>query len=137
MRVEVFEVIERSAEVVFRFVAVDHVRNHPRWDPNMSLQQLTPGPLGVGTMIRRRYLHGGQQVEGEMEVVEFDPGRAMSVVIRDGAIPIRSRMSVAEESPDRTRLAVEVEAEVPVERMDPAPIQGSLRRIKELIESEG
>ena len=47
--VEVSAVVDRSVEDVFRMHATEHVRNHPRWDPNMQLEQLTDGPLGVGT----------------------------------------------------------------------------------------
>jgi hypothetical protein len=44
MKIEVSELIDRPPAEVFRFVAVDHVRNHPRWDPQMELEQLTEGP---------------------------------------------------------------------------------------------
>jgi hypothetical protein len=55
--VEVSEVIERPVEEVFRIHATEHVQNHPRWDPYMQLEQLTEGPLGVGTMIKRINSH--------------------------------------------------------------------------------
>jgi hypothetical protein len=56
---------------VWRFVAVEHVRNHPRWDPDMELEQVTEGPIGVGTLIRRRNTHSDTPVEGTMEVVKL------------------------------------------------------------------
>lgn len=37
MKVEVSEEIERPVPVVFKFFAEDHVRNHPRWDPDIEL----------------------------------------------------------------------------------------------------
>ncbi len=52
MKLDVSESIERPPADVFGFVATDHVQNHPRWDPQMSLVQETPGPIGVGTRIR-------------------------------------------------------------------------------------
>jgi hypothetical protein len=69
MPVEVSTTIDRPVGVVWHFWAVDHVRNHPRWDPDMELEQISDGPMGLGTRIRRRNLRWGTPVEGEMEVV--------------------------------------------------------------------
>jgi hypothetical protein len=135
MKIDVSESIARPPADVFRFVATDHVENHPRWDPQMNLVQETPGPIGVGTRIRRRHTRGETPVEGEMEVVEFDPGRSMAAVIRDGPMELRSQMIVEPEGEERTRLTFEVESDAPLEMMED-PIRGSLRRIKELIEAE-
>ena len=76
MEFEVSTIIERSATAVWDFYAVHHVQNHPRWDPDMSLEQVTSGPIGLGTVIRRRYTRFGVPHEGTMEIVEFDPLRA-------------------------------------------------------------
>lgn len=48
MRLEVSEVVDRPVATVFRFYAYDHVRNHPRWDPDMELGKVSDGPIGVG-----------------------------------------------------------------------------------------
>jgi hypothetical protein len=34
---KVSTIIYRPPEVVWRFYAVNHLRNHPRWDPKMEL----------------------------------------------------------------------------------------------------
>jgi hypothetical protein len=86
MRLDVSEVIDRPPADVFRFYAVNHVQNHPRWDLDMELEQLTDGPIGVGTVIRRRHTHDGELIEGSMEVVEYEPDRAFGVVIHDGPV---------------------------------------------------
>jgi hypothetical protein len=102
----------------------------------MSLVQETPGPIGVGTRIRRRRTGGETLVEGEMEITEFDPDRTMGAVIRDGPMELRSRMTVAPEGEASSRLTFTVESDdAPLEMMK-EPIRGSLRRIKELIEAE-
>jgi hypothetical protein len=136
VRIDVSESIARSPADVFRFVATDHVENHPRWDPQMSLVQETPGPIGVGTRIRRRRTAGETTVEGEMEITEYDPDRTMGAVIRDGPMELRSWMTVEPEGEASTRLTFTVESDdAPLEMMK-EPIRGSLRRIKELIEAE-
>ena len=48
VKVQVSKVIDRSVADVFRIHAYEHVRNHPRWDPLMQLEDLTDGPMGVG-----------------------------------------------------------------------------------------
>ena len=136
MKLDVSESIERPPADVFRFVATDHVQNHPRWDPQMSLVQETPGPIGVGTRIRRSRAEGESRVEGEMEIIEYDPDRTMAAVIRDGPMELRSRMTVEPQEETASRLTFTVESDdAPVNMME-EPINGSLRRIKEMIESE-
>jgi hypothetical protein len=136
VRLEVHEVIDRSPSDVFRFVATEHVRNHPRWDPVMQLEQMTDGPIGVGTTIRRRHAHGGEPVEGTMEVIEFEPDRAFGMVIHDGPVEIRSRMSFDPEGQESTRLTGIVDIPSATSPIDPAPFRASLREMKRLIESE-
>jgi polyketide cyclase/dehydrase/lipid transport protein len=136
VRLEVHEVIDRSPSDVFRFVATEHVRNHPRWDPVMQLEQVTDGPIGVGTTIRRRHTHYGHPVEGTMEVVEFEPDRAFGMVIHDGPVEIRSRLSFDPEGQESTRLTGIIEIPSATSPIDPAPIEASLREMKRLIESE-
>ena len=83
MDVQVHIEVDRPVDDVWRFYAVEHVRNHPRWDSDMHLEQLSDGPIGLGTSIRRVNTRWDTPVEGEMEVVEFDPERAFAVSIHD------------------------------------------------------
>jgi hypothetical protein len=137
VKLELSESINRPPADVFRFVATDHVKNHPRWDTEMSLVQETPGPIGVGTRIHRTRTRGDSRIEGEMEVTEYDPDRSMGAVTRDGPIELRSAMTVAPEAEAASRLTFTVESDnAPLAIME-EPIKGSLRRIKQLLEGEG
>jgi uncharacterized protein YndB with AHSA1/START domain len=136
MKLELTQIIDRPPAEVFRFIATNHVQNHPRWDPKMELQQLTEGPIRVGTVIRRRRMHTGVPVEGTMEVVEFMPDRALGMVIHDGPLEMRSRMTFEPHGQDATRITAILDVPSMAEPMDPAPIQHSMRRVKELIEAE-
>jgi hypothetical protein len=107
--VEVSEVIERPVEEVFRIHATEHVQNHPRWDPYMQLEQLTEGPLGVGTMIKRINSHSGVPVKGTMEVVEFELNKSMGMIIKDGPVEIRAFAVYEAKSPDQTILTLKTE----------------------------
>jgi hypothetical protein len=136
MKLQMTQLVERPPADVFRFIATDHVRNHPRWDTKMSVEQLTDGPMGVGTVIRRRHTHPGYPVEGTMEVVEFEQDHAIGMVIRDGETEMRSRMTFEPEGEEATLITADLDVPSLAEPMDPGPIQQSLRRMKELIESE-
>jgi hypothetical protein len=137
VKLEVSESIDRPPTDVFRFVATDHVKNHPRWDPEMSLVQETPGPIGVGTRIHRTRTRSESRIEGEMEVIEYDADRTMGAVIRDGPMELRSLMTVAPEAEAASRLTFTVESDDAPLAMMEEPIKGSLRRIKEMLEGEG
>ena len=132
-------VIDRPPAVVWQFIATDHVRNHPRWDPKMELRQITKGASGVGTRIHRRHTRLGASIEGTMEIVEFRPPRAMGAVIHDntptGELEVRSRMTMESEK-GRTKLTINLDIPAMTASMDPTMIDASLARMKELIEAE-
>lgn len=137
-RIEVSEEIERPVPVVFKFFAVDHVRNHPRWDPYVELWLDSEGPIGAGTVIQRRNSRSGTPVEGTMEVVEWEPNRSMGMITRDGPMEIDGRATFEEMSEGRTRLTLVVD--MPIDESMKDQIEGSIRqsagKIKELIEAE-
>lgn len=140
MKVEVSQEIGRPVAAVFQFCAREHVKNHPRWDPDIELEQISDGPIGVGTLIRRLNRRSGTPVEGTMEVLEFEPERRTAMVIREGPVEVRGGMTFEPLGADRTRLTIS--AEMPADpRWEPSMItrgvERSLRNIKELIESEG
>lgn len=139
VRVQVSRVIDRPVADVFQFYASEHVRNHPRWDPDMQLEQVSDGPIGVGTIIRRCHTHSGAPVEGTMEVVEFEPDRAFGVVIHDGPAETRGRVTFEAESQERTTLTISAEFADMDESMESWTtnlVDRSARNIKRLIESE-
>jgi hypothetical protein len=137
--IQVLEVIDRPVAEVFHFYAHEHVRNHPRWDPDMQLEQVSEGSIGVGTIIRRLNTHSGTPVEGTMEVVEFEPNRAMGVVIHDGPSETRGRVTFKAKGQVRTILTINAEfadMDESMESMIASLMQRSAQNIKQLIESE-
>lgn len=140
VQLQVSQVIERPVDDVFRFLAVEHVRNHPRWDPDMELEQLTEGPVGVGTVIRRRNSRSGTPVEGRMEVVEFEPNRVFATAIQDGPVEMRGRTTFEAVGEGQTNITISVELPGMDESMDESFIRSRMQRsaqnMKRLIESE-
>lgn len=139
--IRVSEVIDRPVAEVFRLHAIEHVRNHPRWDPYMHLEQVSEGPIGVGTIIKRVNTHSGRPVEGTMEVVEFEPSQAMGMVIHDGGLEMKGRATYEAGGDDRSTLILNVEFPGMDESTDPSllisEMQRALRNIKQFIESQG
>jgi uncharacterized membrane protein len=138
--VKVSTEIDRPISDVWRFYAEEHVRNHPRWDPDMHLEQLSDGPIVLGTRIRRVNTRWGTPVEGEMEVVEFDAGRAFALSIHDPNMEAQGRTTFEARGPARTLVTVTTR----IEGMeDPEKIefltrlmQRSVDNVKSLIETE-
>jgi len=133
-------VIDRPLAKVFHFYAREHVRNHPRWDPDIELQQTSDGPIGVGTVIRRRNSRSGTPVEGTMEVVEFEPNRAFGMIIHDGPVEMRGRATFEATGDDRTTITTFLEFPGMDESMDTSFLVSRLERSaqnrKRLMESE-
>jgi Polyketide cyclase / dehydrase and lipid transport len=138
VRIEVSEEIDRPVPVVFKFYADDHVRNHPRWNPDIELWRDSDEPMGVGTIIQRRNSHSGTPVEGTMEVVEYEPNRAFGAVIREGGMEIYGRGTFEEVSEGRTRLTIRAEMPIDESMKDHMTglVQRSLQNIKDLIKAE-
>jgi hypothetical protein len=134
------QIIDRSLTDVFHFYADDHVRNHPRWDPDIELEQQTLGPIGVGTIIRRRNRRSGIPVEGTMEVVEYEPNRSIAMLIHDGAVEMYGRTTFEAVNPNQTLITTFFEIPGMDENMDKSflneRLEQSGRVRKQLMETE-
>ena len=139
MELDVSTVVDRPVATVWNFYAVHHVENHPRWDPDLELEKLSDGPIGPGTLIKRRNIRYETPTEGTMEVVEFEPEKVMGVRIQDGPIETRGRATFSAASPNTTDMTIW--AEFPgmddslSDKIRPL-MERSAQAIKTLIESE-
>jgi hypothetical protein len=140
VQLQVSQVIDRPLATVFHFCAHEHVRNHPRWDPDIELEQISDGPIRVGTVIRRRNSRSGTPVEGTMEVVEYEPDRAFGMIIHDGPVEMRGRFTFEAVSDNQTTMTTYIELPGMDESMDKTFLLSRLERSgqirKQLIESE-
>lgn len=139
MRVEASITIERPVATVWQFYAVDHIRNHPRWDETIELLATSTDPMGVGTVIERRVTRFGKVTEGTMEVTEFEPEAAMRVRTQDGPMAIDGFATFR--ARDDRRSEITIGGEIPGIDESMADqirtmMRGSVANIKALIESE-
>ena len=64
-------VIDRPLEVVFDFVSDE--RNEPRYNPQMlSVEKLSPGPIGSGTQFRAQMKSGSRTLPLLLELTTFE-----------------------------------------------------------------
>ncbi|OGO61327.1 MAG: hypothetical protein A2032_02960 [Chloroflexi bacterium RBG_19FT_COMBO_49_13] len=130
VQLQVSQVIDRPVADVFHFYAHDHVRNHPRWDPDIELWLESEGPIGVGTIIRRRNSRSGTPVEGTMEVVEYEPNRVFAMVIHDGPAEMRGRTTFEAAGKNQTTITTLIDLPGMDESMDKSFLTIRLERTK-------
>lgn len=83
--------IDRSIEDVFDFVADG--RNEPGYNPNMlRVEQITAGPIGMGTRFRAVSLSMGRSVDMVNEIVAYDRPRHFEMLTTMRAMTIRGRL---------------------------------------------
>jgi Polyketide cyclase / dehydrase and lipid transport len=93
-------------------VATDHFQNHPKWDPAVtSITQTSPEPMGLGTTARLVRTDRGRQLQGSMEVTEYQPVSSSMVVSRFGPFTLRARTSFAPVAPASTRLRLVIDTQ--------------------------
>jgi hypothetical protein len=140
LQFESSQVIDRPIDKVFHFYAVEHVRNHPRWDPDIELWLDSDEPIGVGTIIQRRNKRSGTPVEGTMEVVEFEPNRVLAMVIHDGPAVMQGRTTFEAISDSQTKITTTIDIPWMDENADKTILNSRLEHAaqirKQLMESE-
>ena len=112
MRLSASQVIERPPAEVFRFVATEHFQNHPKWDPAVtSITKTSSGPMRVGTTARLVRTDRGRQLQGSMEVTEYQPVSSSTVVSRFGPFTLEARTTFAPVAPASTRLLLVIDTQ--------------------------
>lgn len=140
LQFESSQVIDKPIDKVFHFFAVEHVRNHPRWDPDIELWLDSDAPIGVGTVIHRRNKRSGTPVEGTMEVVEFEPNHFLAMLIHDGPAEMRGMTTFEAINENQTRITTIIDIPWMDENTDKTFLNSKLERSaqirKQLMESE-
>ena len=147
VRIQTSQIIDRSPDDVFRFVATDHFENHPKWDPSVvEMEQTSTGPMRTGTTARLVRRDRGKRVEGTVEITEYEPNRRFVAVVRFGPFELRQDVTVVavDESSSRLTLTIMTKATGVVKILLPflrgkfaQTMTESLRRIKDMIERSG
>jgi hypothetical protein len=109
VKIQVSQLIKKPVDQVFHFYAINHVKNHPRWDPDIALSLDSDEPIKAGSIIHRINRRSGSPVKGTMEVVEFESNQSFGVVIHDGPVEIRGRTVFKEINENQSKLIIQIE----------------------------
>jgi hypothetical protein len=144
IRATATELIQLTPHKVFQFVAVDFFENYPRWSPEVvSLQQLSAGPVGVGTTGRQVRIDHGRRTDATFRVSAFEPEKQITFEGISEPFAISYRL---DDAGDGTRLTFELELSRlafymrPFEKLIRGGVQDAaeriVRNIKDLTEAE-
>lgn len=74
-------IVTCSSAELFRFLGEGLFDNYPKWSPEVKeLQQLTPGPVRLGTEGRQVRVDQGRRSESKFKISAFEPGQRITLV---------------------------------------------------------
>jgi uncharacterized membrane protein len=136
-------VIGRPVEEVWEFV--HDVANDRLWQTTLvESEQLTDGPMGVGTRVREVRQFLGLKIELAWEVTEFEPHRTSAIKGVSGPVPLSGRY-LLEPVDAETRFTVSGEldahglfklAEPVFARMTSRELVANLGHLEDLLEAD-
>ena len=83
--------IDRPVKDVFAFVT--NPENMSKWNSAVvSMQQITPGAVGMGTKFKNVGEMMGRRIEGEMQVVAFEPDSKYGFQMNAGPMQVNANL---------------------------------------------
>ncbi len=84
--------IDRPVKDVFAFIT--NSQNMPKWNAAVvSMEQITPGAVGVGTKFKNVGEMLGRRIEGEMQVTAFEPDSKYGFQMNAGPMQVNMVMT--------------------------------------------
>lgn len=137
------EIAASPAEV---FAVLADVRRLPEWQTGCTGVTIeSDGPVARGTRFRQEITFAGRKGEQDVEVVELEPDRVLTLQVLTGPLPVRARHTL-EPYAGGTRLTVVMEGDLGplgrlagpvVRRAAEHQFRGWFRRLKALVEGSG
>jgi carbon monoxide dehydrogenase subunit G len=124
MRIEQTFTVGRPPAVVFAYMT--DPANLRSWQPTkVAVEPLTEGPPRLGYRVRERTKIGLRQWDQIVEFTEFEPGRALTTHIVEGAMPVDGRWTFEDDGSGGTRVRFVAEG----------PLRGAMRLLEPLVRS--
>jgi len=84
--------VDKPIKDVFAFVA--NPNNMSKWNSAIvSLQQITPGEVGVGTKFKSVGEMMGRRIEGEMQIIAYEPDTKCSFQVNAGPMQVNMNLT--------------------------------------------
>ena len=84
--------VDNPVKEVFAFVS--NPNNMSKWNSTIvSLQQITPGEVGVGTKFKSAGEVMGRRIEGEMQVTAYEPDTQCGFQVQAGPMQVNITLS--------------------------------------------
>lgn len=65
-------IINRPADKLFNFIAIDFFENYPKWSPEVKqLELLSPPPLKLNSLVRQVRIDNGQRSESTFKITIY------------------------------------------------------------------
>ena len=91
INIDLGTLIDKPVKDVFAFVA--NPNNMSKWNAAViSLQQITPGEVGVGTKFKSTGELMGRRIEGEMQVIAYEPDTKCGFQVQAGPMQVNLTM---------------------------------------------
>lgn len=93
--------VECSATDLFKYLGENLFQNYPKWSPEVKeLEQLTPGPVQLGTMGRQVRVDQGRRSESRFKIFAYEPNARLTLVgVSD---PFRCTYELQDINPDES-----------------------------------
>ena len=70
--------VERSSVDIFRYLGDEFFENYHKWSPEVvELEQITDGPVKLGTMARQVRIDQGRRTETRFTINSYEPGKRL------------------------------------------------------------
>ena len=92
INLDIGTLIDKPVKDVFAFVT--NPANMPKWNSAVvSMEQITPGAVGLGTKFKNVGEMMGRRIEGEMQVVAFEPDIKYGFQMNAGPVQVNVTLS--------------------------------------------
>jgi len=87
INLDIGTLIDKPVKDVFAFIT--NPANMPKWNSAVvSMEQITPGAVGLGTKFKNVGEMMGRRIEGEMEVIAFEPDSKYGFQMHAGPVQV-------------------------------------------------
>lgn len=76
-----YTIVECPAREIFRYLGEGLFQNYPKWSPEVKeLEQITPGPVKLGTEGRQVRVDQGRRTESKFKISTYEPGVRLTLI---------------------------------------------------------